>query len=534
MAGLSDSQYPHLDPLIRALLRPEAYDHPVRQFDVLETHISWVILTGDIAYKLKKPVNYGFVDFTTLAQRKFCCEEELRLNRRQTTDLYLAVKPIYSPRECPSFHGTGEPIEYAVQMRQFSQSDLLPEVLSRGDLTPEHLDQLAREIAEFQQQAAVATETDAFGTIEIIRDVMLANFSVVERVPALSETVRQIRAWADKEFDHCAPVFSQRKADGQVREGHGDLHLGNMILRRGRIEVFDCLEFNPGLRWIDVISEVAFLVMDLADRGRPDLGWRFLNAWLQQTGDHDGLKVWAWYFCYRALVRAKVAVLRRQQSDVTDQEARLLDQQLNDYLQLARTVVQRPPPTLVITYGVSGSGKSYWAKRMAQDFGAIWVRSDVERKRLFEIKSEHNHLEEGLYSSEMTAQTYQHLKHIAATILQNGWSVIVDATFLQHSLRTPFRDLARELGVNGCLAFFQADEDTLKARILSRQQVGVDPSDATIEVLKQQLLQQQLPHPSEGWTIITVDSNAPNAGENLTGALENQLGWKRLKNAIND
>ncbi len=516
MTNVSDA----LDPFIRGLLRPDAYDHPTREFEVLETHISWVILTGDFAYKLKKPVDYGFVDFTTLEKRRFCCEEELRLNRRQTRDLYLAVKSIFGPRDQATFQGTGEPIEYAVQMRQFSQADLLPNVLARGGLTPESLDRLAESVAEFQRKAPTATAHDQFGSPSTIRQVMDANFAALDRDPRQADAVGRLRDWAAQEFDRHEPEFAQRKAAGKVREGHGDMHLGNMILRHAEIEVFDCLEFNPGLRWIDVISEVAFLVMDLADRGRPDLGWRFLNEWLSHTGDYAGMNTWAWYFVYRALVRAKVAALRRNQADFDHVEADRLDRQLTEYLQLARSVVERPAPKLILTHGVSGSGKSFWARRIAASCGLVWIRSDVERKRLFAQHPDGEPSPCDLYSSTMTARTYNHLRELADVILHSGWSVLLDATFLTRLQREPFRELARSAGVDGFVLSFRADDATLRRRIFERQQAGHDPSDATVEVLSRQMSGLEYITPDEGWRLIDIETEATNAGDLLFQTLE--------------
>lgn len=508
-----------LDPLIRGLLRPEAYDHPVRRFEVLETHISWVILTGDYAYKLKKPVNYGFVDFTTRELRQFCCHEELRLNRRQTEDLYLAVRPVYGPREQATLCGTGEPIDFAVQMRQFSQKELLPEVLARGELTSELLDRLASDVAEFQQTAGVARKDVPYGSGPVIRRVMEENFSALGQAGPNAAIVRQLQDWSQREFLRREAEFARRKSAGKIREGHGDMHLGNMILRQCRIEVFDCLEFNPSLRWIDVISEVAFLVMDLADRGRPDLGCRFLNAWLERTGDYDGLEIWAWYFCYRALVRAKVAALRRRQSDVTEDEARRLERQLTEYLQLAQRITQRADPVLIITQGVSGSGKSYWTQRVAAELGIIRIRSDVERKRLFGALEKTPRPSSDIYSEEATTHTYLYLKQRAAMVLNGGWSVMVDATFLRRSQRQEFQQLARELGVRSCLLAFRADPATLQQRVTDRQQAGRDPSDATLDVLERQLARIEALQIDEGWTEIPVDTDRPDAGERLSSSL---------------
>lgn len=499
-----------LDPLIQGLLRPEAYDHPVSALELLETHISWVILTGDFAYKIKKPVNFGFVDFTTIEKRHHFCDEELRLNRRQTRDLYLAVKPIFASNGQPSFVGTGSPIDYAVQMRQFSQSDLLPAVLARGELRGEHLDRLAIDIARFQAAIPSAAPDSEYGSGPVIRKAMDANLATLDNAPRVKDSVDALRDWTAQEFLRCEPEFARRRAAKKIREGHGDLHLGNMILCHGEIEVFDCIEFNPEFRWIDLISDVAFLVMDLVDRGAATSGWRFLNAWLSETGDYSGLGVWAWYFTYRALVRAKVAVLRGQQADVTAAESLHLERQMIEYVDLARRTAFRPQPTVIVTHGLSGSGKSFWAQRIASACGAVWIRSDVERKRLF--AEQHQTGEQpspALYSRETTLRTYRHLVDLAGQVLASGWPVLVDATCLARWQRDLFRDLSQSLGVNALLLSFTADPATLRERIRTRRETGGDPSDATEAVLANQLNHLEPVSADEGWNTLVIDANRP-------------------------
>lgn len=514
-----------MDPFIRGLLRPEAFDHPVESLNVLETHISWVILTGAYAYKLKKPVNFGFVDFSTLEQRCFYCEEELRLNRRLAEDLYLAVKPVFGPREQASFVGAGQPIEFAVQMRQFPQSCLLPAVLARGELTAELLDRLAEDVGRFQQMAAVANAETPYGTPQAVRAPVAENLRVLHALTVTElcfpDLLDSLQRWTEQTFPPLEPVFTARKAMGFVREGHGDMHLGNMVLRtpagqsgrachhaaatsEPRIQIFDCLEFNPALRWIDVINEIAFVVMDLADRGRSDLGARFLNSWLEVTGDYAGLKLWSWYYSYRALVRAKVAALRLGQKEVTAAEVESLSHQLHEYLQLGWQATVPRKPCLVITCGVSGSGKSYWSRELAAAWGYVRLRSDVERKRIF---PEHGRR----YTSQATETTYRKLLEIARDLLTEGFSVFVDAAFLRRDQRMPFRDLARTLQVPCQLIEFSAPRAILEQRIAARMQQGDDPSEATIEVLSQQLAQREPVDAEEGWPVIFCDTSVPDA-----------------------
>ncbi len=479
-----------MDVMIQSLLRSEAYDHPVTHIELLQTHISWVILTGPFAYKIKKPVNFGFVNFTTLEDRERYCHEEVRLNQRLAEELYLGVVPIYGPDEQASFIGSGSPIEFAVKMRQFSQDELLPAVLARGELTPSHLDRFAEALALFQDQAAIATAVMPFGDPESVRQPVEGNLIALRQRPEYAEVVDDLDQWGRTEFQRLTEVFRERKQAGRVRECHGDLHLGNLILHEGRIAAFDCLEFNANLRWIDVISEMAFLVMDLSERGRPDYAFRVLNHWLEQTGDYSGLTTWRWYFCYRALVRAKVAVLRMGQGEQAEGELRTLTQELETYLQLAIAWTQPRPTGIVVTHGVSGTGKSFVTQKLCEALNAIRLRSDVERKRLFgewgipRVTT----LNADMYCSAVSQRVYQTvLLPLVTKIVESGFPVIIDATFLNQQYRSEFQVLARQLSIPFVILEFEGTPDQWRERIRERQQQGTDPSDADVTVLEQQL-----------------------------------------------
>lgn len=479
-----------MPPLIRSLLRPDAYPHPVSSLELLETHISWVILTGPFAYKIKKPVDFGFVNFTTLDRRERFCHEELRLNRRTAAELYLDVQPIFGPAEQASFVGRGEPIEFAVRMRQFPQSALLPNVLARGELRSDHLDRFAIEIARFQREAAIADDALPYGDPDAVRAPIAGNFQVLDQLTEEAAIVARLRDWSDAEFARLSDTFAARKRAGRVREGHGDLHLGNLVLLEDAVQAFDCLEFNDRLRWIDVVSEIAFLVMDLQERGRADFAFRVLNRWLEQTGDYAGLVTWRWYFVYRALVRAKVATLRLKQPDQSDDERAHHRDELANYLALAERWTQPRPTAVLMTHGVSGSGKSVVSERLCEELGAIRLRSDVERKRLFGQWGDPvaSPLSGNLYASEVTQQVYRdRLASLVPAVLAGGFPAVIDATGLCRWQRDLFRALAGKHGVPFALLDIQADEATLRERVRRRQTNGRDPSDADTSVLELQL-----------------------------------------------
>ncbi len=474
--------------LIESLQNPSLFAHEVDDFQVLETHISWVLLTGPYAYKLKKPVDLGFVNFTTLALREQYCHEEIRLNRRLAPDLYLKVIPITGTEAAPELGGAGEVIDYAVQMVQFSQDDLLSKAIGEDRLTAGHIDRLAEEVAEFHGRAAVADSDLPYGTPDKVMAPVKENFRHVDELfgddDEVREMVEQIRAENDRWHESAKGLLAERKSQGFIRECHGDMHLGNMILNDGGVTIFDCLEFNADLRWTDLMSEVAFVVMDLEDRGRPDYAMRFLNRYFELTGDYAGVPLLRFYLSYRAMVRAKVAALRLSQHEFSPAETREIREEFWSYLKLARKYVTRDEPLLILTHGVSGSGKSYGTGLLLEGMPAIRVRSDVERKRL---QVEREIPDERLYTSEVTELTYQRLAELAETILDAGWSVIVDATTLQVWQRSLFRELASARGVRFVLLCFEAEQDVLEQRIEDRQAYEEDPSDATRDVLQLQL-----------------------------------------------
>jgi hypothetical protein len=476
--------------MIAALLDPAAYDHPVERVDCLETHISWVLLTGTFAYKIKKPVNLGFVDFSTPERRRWFCQEELRLNRRLAPDLYLGLSPIHGPPEQAAFHGSGPTVELAVRMRQFPQSALLGAVLKRHGLSEAQLEGLADDLAAFHAAAAVAGPDDPYGTPELVKAPAVANLEVLETCGSVPERdVAALRHWTEDQYERLRPRFAGRRSDGRIRECHGDLHLGNMLLEGERLRVFDCLEFSPELRWIDVISDLAFLVMDLEHRNGADLGAVLLNRWLGHCGDYAGLLTWNWYRVYRSLVRAKVCALRLGQQTLDADASRLLQQDLERYLLGASRATATPAPALVITHGVSGSGKSHRAHQLCRRQGWIQLRSDVERKRLFGTWGQGPvpPLLGDPYRPEVSAMLYeQHLPEQAERILAAGLSVVVDATFLHRDQRLRMEALARRRGVPFLILACVSTQEQARRRLLERQARGGDPSDADGAVLEAQ------------------------------------------------
>jgi aminoglycoside phosphotransferase family enzyme/predicted kinase len=484
--------------LLQALQNPSIYDHPVQEFQILETHISWVLLTGPFAYKIKKPVSLGFVDFSTLEQRRYFCGEELRLNRRLAPDIYLNVVAITGTLEEPGFGGMTPAIEYAVKMKQFPQQNLLTHILHHGQLHAVHIDGLAKQIADFHARIQVAGPEIPFGFPDALAKPVLANFQYLptEASTLLGEDrIAVLRHWTEREHDNLYEIFLKRKSEGFVRECHGDLHLGNMALIDDRVVIFDCIEFNDAFRWIDVMSELAFTVMDLIDRGRPDFAYRLLNGYLEHTGDYEGLTVLRYYLTYRAMVRAKVTGIRLKQEKEGGPERIGTQNELKGYLELAERLTQPTQTSLMIMHGLSGSGKTVISQFVLETVGAIRIRSDIERKRWFglsaEARSERvSHL--SIYGSDATESTYKKLEDLAERILDAGFMVIVDATFLKKAQRQTFQYLATRKHVPFFILDVSASETIMKDRVSKREKNEIDASEATVTVLEDQLRHQEL------------------------------------------
>ncbi|MCQ4259286.1 AAA family ATPase [Stutzerimonas stutzeri] len=476
--------------LIAALQNPALYPHPVDGFRIIETHISWVILTGTHAYKMKKPVNFGFLDFTDLSARKHFCEEELRLNQRMAPDLYLKVLPVTGSVEAPKIDGQGEAIEYLLQMREFPQTQLMAEVQARGELTDAHIDALAEQIAQFHLSIPQVPAGHALNSAEAIVAPMRQNFEQIQPLLTEQADLQQLDAlidWTETSIARLHPLLEQRSQQGFIRECHGDLHLGNATIIEDKVVLFDCIEFNEPFRLIDIASDAAFVAMDLEDRGLKCQARRFINGWLERTGDYSSLELLNLYKAYRALVRAKVSLFRLHQEEDAVQR-RVILRQYRSYANLAESYSAIPSRFLAITHGVSAVGKSQVALRLVEALGAIRLRSDVERKRLHGEQSAtlSSEVDAGIYSAEAGETTYQRLHAIAMTALGAGFSVVIDATYLKHHYRQAAWQVAESTGVPFIILSCEAPEAVIEQWLAQRQASGGDPSDATMEVIKAQ------------------------------------------------
>lgn len=479
--------------LVEALHNPSCYPHQVDRVRLIETHISWVFLAGSYAYKLKKPVNFGFLDFSTLNKRQHFCEEELRLNRRFAPQLYLDVVSIGGSPDSPQL-GELPAIDFMVRMKRFSRHNELDQLLQQNRLTPEIIEQFADYLADLHQQAPSVDPHSAFGSPATTQAPIVENFRQLR--PLLPDSKHQqqldsLEQWAETRSRELTPLLQQRKIDGLIRECHGDVHLANMVWHNDQPLLFDCIEFNDNFRCIDPVNDYAFLLMDLDDRGAELLSGYFLNRYLRQSGDYRGLPLLDYYRCYRAMVRAKVFALRLQQSGLSEAE-REKDLALTEsYLRLAETYLQPGPAGLFITHGFSGSGKSTFVRQLAPRLGAISLDSDIERKRLFGLTATaatQSPPAGGIYSSTASQKTYQQLQELARALLQTGFPVIVDACFLKQEQRKRLQAVADRQQVPFSILEFCLPEAELFRRVGQRSRQAEQVSEADTAVLRQQLL----------------------------------------------
>jgi aminoglycoside phosphotransferase family enzyme/predicted kinase len=474
-----------------------------RPVTLIQTHISSVLLAGEFAYKLKKPVAFGFVDFSTLQARQHFCEEEVRLNRRTAQQLYVDVVRITGAESAPRLGGRGPAIEYAVRMRRFATRNLADRRARAGRLNAVHIDRLAAAVARFHGRAALAPAGADYGAPEKVLRWARENFALcLLRLDDEHQRARlhRLAQWTEEEFHRRRGWFAARRDGGFIRECHGDLHLANIVLVDEVPVPFDGIEFNPELRFIDVANDVAFTFMDLVEHGLPRLAWRFLDRYLQATGDYGLLTGLRFYAVYRALVRAKVSLIRAHQPDTREAERHRAAAAFARDLALAERLAAAPSPLLVAVGGLSGAGKTTVADLLIGHLGAVRVRSDVERKRLAGVPAAlpvAAGFGQGLYSAEMSRRTYERLHAVAQGVLDAGFPIIVDAAILRRAERDALRALAQRLSVRFECVWCEAPPATLRARIARRQARGADASDATLAVLAQQQRFAEVPGADE-------------------------------------
>ena len=513
-------------PIPADLLRRSAFAHPVGRLEVRETNISWIVLTGAYAYKIKKSIDLGFIDTSTLSTRQHLCEEELRLNRRLAPDLYVDVVAITRDALGARVGGHGKIIEYAVRMKQFDASEELSALLEHGAVNAGEIIDLAADIAAFHASASRAPPGLDYRYTKQLHDAVLGNLAILLAHLDANTQLPEMGALIDWTHDHLHNSLSelrQREQAGFIRECHGDLHARNIVRWRGRLTPFDCLEFDPKLRWIDVMNDVAFLVMDLIAHARRDLAFTFLNSYLEHTGDYDGVRLLPFYAVYRALVRAMVDSIGAEGNLAQREE---FQRRLRMRVRTAAAFISAPSPVLIIMHGPSGSGKSFLSERLGAQLGAVRIRSDLERQRLAGRQSDPVlavGFTRDIYTPEFSNRTYAHLLECARSCLQGGASVIVDAAFLDSDDRRLFDELAAQLGARFVIVSCDADRQMMAERIVARQKTHIDPSEADVAVLDRQLQNMQPLSAEELAHTVTANMSQASMYAKTLAAIQEQL-----------
>ncbi len=498
---------------LRDLEKPGAYPHPCRAIELVETHASWVLLTGDYVYKLKKPVRFSFLDFSTLERREHFCREELRCNRRFAPSLYLDVVPIGRGADGSLHVGMGDPVvEWAVKMHQFPKEAQLDRLMRQVGVTVEMLFGFGRTLAAQHRELPVYRPGRGADVDREVDERVLApardnyrDLGSLTWTQTFAAMLRRSRDAMERQAERQRCRLRRRVETGCIRECHGDLHLSNLVLLEDRVTAFDCLEFNPSLRWIDPVSDVAFLFMDCLIRERPELGYAFVDGYLDEAGDYQGATLLPFYAAYRSMVRAKVAALEREQEQEAPASATASAERFQRHARWAAHWLERPPGRLFLMCGLSGSGKSYLAERLVPRLPALRLRSDVARKVEAGLSPREHAgaaVGSGLYQPQTSRRVYRALAEVAEDLLRSGEHVIVDAAFLNADQREHFAQLAAGVGSGAVVVYCRASRAVLEARLRARTAAGRDPSDADLDVLEHQMHSFVAP----GSNAMTVDT----------------------------
>jgi aminoglycoside phosphotransferase family enzyme/predicted kinase len=472
--------------LFQTLQNPDFYPHPANTpIPIEQTHASWVFLTGEYAYKVKKSVDFGFFDYSSLDKRKHFCQEEIRLNKSLAPEIYLEVIPITQTADGYCLNGDGEIVEYTLKMRQFSQECLWSHLFESGKLTPDLMTELGRVVADFHLNAYTDEYIRSFGKIEKIKPAFTENYRQSKPYINRGQTQKQFdetQQFTDTFFDRESNLFNRRCEQNWIRECHGDLHLKNICLWQGEVRLFDRIEFNEPFRFVDVMYDVAFAKMDLDVRQRPDLGNAFLNTYIEHTGDWEGLQVLPLYLIRQAYVRAKVTSFLLDDPDVAETQKQNAIAKASQYYKLAWQYTQLNQGKLWIMSGLSGSGKTTIARQLARQEDAIHIRSDAVRKHLTGIGLNEKG-DDSMYSAEMSQKTYDRLLELGKILVQRGFKVILDAKYDRVALRQPVLEFSQNHDIPLEILHCHAPLEVLRDRLAAR---SGDISDATPDLLQRQ------------------------------------------------
>ncbi len=479
-------------PLVQALLQPEAYPEGDGPIELLETHISYLFLTPRHVYKVKKPVNYGFLDFTTLEQRRYYCHQEVELNRRLSPDVYLGVVEVRTSQGEYAVEGPGETVEYAVKMSRLPHDRLMSSLLQQHRVGEEDVRRLARKIADFHAQAETGPEITRLGGFATVRQNVEENFAQTRGYVGLAlsqDAFDDLEAYSQAFMKVKEGLFRRREAAERVRDCHGDLHTAQIFLDDG-ISIIDCIEFNQRFRYSDTVADLAFLAMDLDFYGRQDLSRLLVDTYAEASGDSGVLELMAFFKVYRAYVRGKVTAFRLDGQALAPEERQQVLSLAQAYFRLAHSyAAPLARPALVLVCGLMGTGKSTVAGELARRWDLSLITSDLVRKEMAGMApTEHEYVPfgQGIYGPEFSRRTYEALLQRAEGELRRGRSVVLDATFHRREERALAAALAERLGVDLWVAECVLGEDEVRRRLEERVRQGGSISDGRWELYHQQ------------------------------------------------
>jgi aminoglycoside phosphotransferase family enzyme/predicted kinase len=531
--GCEEKQQPSIQGRVAEMMVPSLYGKGVKRVQMIQTHTSWVFLTGTHAYKVKKPVNFGFLDYTALSARRFFCNEEFRLNQILSPDIYVEVLPIIEVRGRLRIGGRGRVVDYCLKMKELPQDWIMTEQLKHDGVTFEHIDQIARSIAAFHARAERGREVAQYGSSETIRLNWDENFAQTLEFRGKTITHRafdETKGAVERFIADNRVLFQRRRAGGFVRHCHGDLHSKNVFilgdgypsespkskvqapkLADSGVRIFDCIEFNPRFSCSDVASEIAFMAMDLDYWGRKDLANFFVERYLVHTGDNGLPRLLNFYKCYRAYVRGKVTSFTLNDPGVGAADKAKARQIAKKYFRLSHrcAIGLSARPKLVVMMGLPGVGKTYVARRLAERIDAFHFLSDSIRKQLLGIPvSEHRVASygQGIYKGNVGKKTYDEMMRRGQALLSAGYSVIMDATFLREDLRKRARDAAAKVGAPVLFVFADCPERVVRSR-LERRASEYSFSDAALDVY--QAMKSRFKPPRAGRGMVRIDTSQP-------------------------
>lgn len=491
--------------LIGTMLNPAFYPKKPSEVTHVETHISHIFFAGDLVYKIKKPVRFSFLDYSTLRKRKYFLQEEIRLNRRLAPSVYLGILPVSRDNHSWQLGSEAHPVEYTLVMRRLPARRMLDFLLDRDLVTPPMMGSIAEVLAPFHAQAETGAKVRANGHPKVIRKQWEENLADIESLVGQlleAEAFERLKDFGLRFLNEHRDLFLRRLREGRIREAHGDLHCEHICFAPEGIQIFDCVEFNPRLRCCDVASEVAFLMMDLECRGAGGLAQNFLARYMELTEDREIPLLLPFYQCYRALVRGKVATL---QPDGTSRQAAR-------YFDLATRILwQEFKPFLVLLCGLTGSGKSTLAAELSRRLGLPVIHSDATRKALAGTLTRQDRLPygEGIYSPSMTERTYARMAEEAEGLISTGRGAILDATFQSQAQRARILSLAAKYQIPLALIHCQSSEEVAQERLKRREEEGRDLSDGRWEIYLQQKADFEPIQEATAKIYLPLDTEAP-------------------------